>query len=114
MACTGTRENLILNCGYGEGLSVLEVLDAVDRANGAPVKRVLEGRRAGDPQLVASNQRLLTRWTGVRPMPTSTGSSPTRLYGNESSAPRQAEPFRGFVYGSFAKPMRCCGGMSSS
>ncbi len=54
------RENLILNCGYGEGLSVLEVLDAVDRANGAPVKRVLEGRRAGDPPtLVASNQRLL-------------------------------------------------------
>jgi UDP-glucose 4-epimerase len=53
-------ENLVLNCGYGKGLSVLEVLDAVDRANGSPVRRVMEGRRAGDaPVLVASNKRLL-------------------------------------------------------
>ena len=53
-------ENLLLNCGYGQGLSVLEVLDAVDRANGSPVPRVMEGRRAGDaPVLVAANERLL-------------------------------------------------------
>ena len=52
-------ENLVMNCGYGEGLSVLEVLDAVDRINGRPVNRVMEGRRAGDPPaLVASNARL--------------------------------------------------------
>jgi UDP-glucose 4-epimerase len=53
-------ENLVLNCGYGEGLSVLQVLDAVDRANGTPIERRSEGRRAGDPpQLVAGNARLL-------------------------------------------------------
>ena len=53
-------ENLVMNCGYGKGLSVLEVLDAVDRASGTPVKRVIEGRRAGDPpELVAGNARLL-------------------------------------------------------
>lgn len=53
-------ENLVLNCGYGKGLSVLEVLDAVDRASGAPIKRVLEGRRVGDPSaLVSSNGRIL-------------------------------------------------------
>lgn len=52
--------NLVLNCGYGRGLSVLEVLDAVDRANGTPIKRVMEGRRAGDaPELIADNRRLL-------------------------------------------------------
>jgi UDP-glucose 4-epimerase len=52
-------ENLVMNCGYGKGLSVLEVLDAVDRINGKPVSRVMEGRRAGDPpELVASNARL--------------------------------------------------------
>jgi len=52
--------NLVLNCGYGKGLSVLQVLDAVDRANGAPLKRELGPRRAGDPpQLVSSNARLL-------------------------------------------------------
>jgi UDP-glucose 4-epimerase len=53
-------ENLSINCGYGKGLSVLEVLDAVDRHTNLPVKRVLEGRRTGDPpELVAGNARLL-------------------------------------------------------
>ena len=53
-------ENLVMNCGYGQGLSVLEVLDAVDRHTNLPVKRVIEGRRAGDPpELVAANARLL-------------------------------------------------------
>ena len=52
--------NLVLNCGYGKGLSVLEVLDAVDRASGKPVKRVMEGRRDGDPaRLIAGNSRIL-------------------------------------------------------
>ena len=55
-----SENNLVVNCGYGKGLSVLEVLDAVDRANGEPVARVMEGRRAGDPpELVAANGRLL-------------------------------------------------------
>ena len=50
----------MLNCGYGHGLSVLEVLDAVDRQTNLPLKRVIEGRRAGDPpSLVAANERLL-------------------------------------------------------
>jgi UDP-glucose 4-epimerase len=54
------QENLVVNCGYGRGLSVLEVLDAVDRANGAPIARVMEGRRAGDPpKLVSANRRIL-------------------------------------------------------
>jgi UDP-glucose 4-epimerase len=52
--------NLVMNCGYGTGLSVLQVLDAVDRATGKPIERVMEGRRAGDPHaLVAGNQRLV-------------------------------------------------------
>src|SRR4051794_31605998 len=51
------NENLALNCGYGTGLSVLEVLDAIDRANGSPIERRMAERRAGDPpMLVASNQ----------------------------------------------------------
>jgi len=54
------QENLAMNCGYGKGLSVLQVLDAVDRLTNQPVKRVIEGRRAGDPpELVAENKRLL-------------------------------------------------------
>lgn len=53
-------QNLVLNCGYGEGHSVLEVLSAVDRVNGKPVPRTMEDRREGDPpQLIASNARIL-------------------------------------------------------
>jgi UDP-glucose 4-epimerase len=60
------RDNLVLNCGYGKGLSVLEVLDSVDRVAGKPVPREMKPRRAGDPSvLVASNRRLVETldWT---------------------------------------------------
>jgi UDP-glucose 4-epimerase len=42
-------QSLTMNCGYGTGFSVLDVLDAVDRATNIKISRVLEGRRAGDP-----------------------------------------------------------------
>ena len=44
-------QNLILNLGYGRGLSVLEVLDALDKVTGTTIRRELKGRRAGDPPL---------------------------------------------------------------
>ncbi|MDH4106801.1 MAG: UDP-glucose 4-epimerase GalE [Gammaproteobacteria bacterium] len=48
-----------LNCGYGHGYSVRQVLDAVARASGAPLKVVEEPRRAGDPpSLVAVAERV--------------------------------------------------------
>ena len=54
------EDNLVLNCGYGRGLSVLEVLDAVDRASGTPIRRVMQGRRPGDPpKLISKNSRIL-------------------------------------------------------
>jgi UDP-glucose 4-epimerase len=47
-------ESTTLNCGYGHGYSVREVLQAVEKANGAPLKITEEVRRAGDPpELVA-------------------------------------------------------------
>jgi UDP-glucose 4-epimerase len=50
----------IMNCGYGRGFSVLEVLDAVDRVTNVRVERRLEPRRAGDPDsLVADNGKIL-------------------------------------------------------
>jgi len=49
-----------LNCGYGRGFSVNEVLDAVDRVTNVDVARRYEGRRAGDPaELVADNAAIL-------------------------------------------------------
>lgn len=53
-------ESHTLNCGYGRGFSVLEVLDAVDRVTNLTIERRMEGRRAGDPaELVADNGAIL-------------------------------------------------------
>ncbi len=59
-------ENLLMNCGYNAGFSVMQVLDAVDRVTNMTIERHLEGRRAGDPPaLVSDNSRILARlpWT---------------------------------------------------
>jgi UDP-glucose 4-epimerase len=48
-----------LNCGYGRGFSVREVLDEVARVTGRSLIIVESGRRAGDPpRLVAAAGRL--------------------------------------------------------
>lgn len=50
-----------LNCGYGRGYSVLEVLDAVDRVTNLKLERRMEPRRPGDPDaLVADNRAILS------------------------------------------------------
>ena len=41
--------SLTMNCGYGRGYSVLEVLDAVDRATNARIERRMCPPRVGDP-----------------------------------------------------------------
>jgi UDP-glucose 4-epimerase len=47
-----------LNCGYGRGFSVLEVIDTVKRVSGAEFKVELAGRRLGDPaRVVAASDR---------------------------------------------------------
>jgi UDP-glucose 4-epimerase len=52
-------DSTTLNCGYGHGYSVREVLDAVERVNGAPLRITEEARRAGDPpELVAACDRI--------------------------------------------------------
>jgi len=60
------KRNLTLNCGYGRGFSVLEVLDAVDRVTNSKIERRMEARRAGDPDsLVSDNRQILATlpWT---------------------------------------------------
>ena len=55
----GQGASATLNCGYGHGYSVREVIDAVERASGVSLKLIEEGRRAGDPPaLVARSERL--------------------------------------------------------
>jgi UDP-glucose 4-epimerase len=55
----GGGASATLNCGYGHGYSVREVISMVDRLNGRPLPTVEAPRRAGDPPvLVAQAQRV--------------------------------------------------------
>ena len=49
------ERSLTMNCGYGKGFSVLEVLDAVDRVTNTKIERRMEPRRAGDPAKLISD-----------------------------------------------------------
>ena len=52
--------SLTMNCGYGRGFSVLEVLDAVGRATNTAIERRMGPRRAGDPDaLISDNSRIM-------------------------------------------------------
>ena len=52
-------ESLVLNCGYGNGFSVLDVVDAVKRVSHTDFAVRLADRRAGDPPaLVADASRI--------------------------------------------------------
>jgi UDP-glucose 4-epimerase len=54
-----------INCGYGRGFSVLEVINTVKQASGVDFKVEFAGRRAGDPaQVVAASDRArsLLKW----------------------------------------------------
>lgn len=52
-------QSSVLNCGYGHGYSVREVLAAVEKANGEELSITEEPRRAGDPpELIAVANRV--------------------------------------------------------
>ena len=59
--------NHTLNCGYGHGYSVLEVLDAVDRVTNLQIPRQFEGRRAGDPDALISDNGEIKKRFGWEP-----------------------------------------------
>jgi UDP-glucose 4-epimerase len=55
------RPSVTLNCGYGHGYSVREVLRMVERVHGRPLNVIEQARRAGDPpSLVAHAERIRT------------------------------------------------------
>jgi UDP-glucose 4-epimerase len=54
----GGGTSATLNCGYGRGFSVLEVIETVKRVAGVDFKVEFAARRAGDPaQIVAASDR---------------------------------------------------------
>ncbi len=57
--------SVTLNCGYGHGYSVREVMDAMQRVHGAPIDIRIMDRRPGDPPTLiadASRIRALLGW----------------------------------------------------
>jgi UDP-glucose 4-epimerase len=58
--------SMVLNCGYGRGFSVIDVVEAVARVNSKPITVKHGTRRAGDPaQLVADISALVERLNWV-------------------------------------------------
>lgn len=54
------QRSLTMNCGYGRGYSVLEVLDAVVRVTNQRIARQFSPRRPGDPDsLISDNRRIM-------------------------------------------------------
>jgi UDP-glucose 4-epimerase len=61
----GDGASVTLNCGYGRGFSVLEVIETVKRVSGVDFKVDFAPRRPGDPaQIVAASDRAraLLKW----------------------------------------------------
>ena len=59
-------QSVLLNCGYGEGASVQEVVDAIGRVTGQALPTEPAPRREGDPpQLIADDAKIRTvlGWT---------------------------------------------------
>jgi UDP-glucose 4-epimerase len=59
--------SVTLNCGYGRGFSVLEVLDTVKRASGVDFKVTMSGRRPGDPAAIVADSGRLRALLGWAP-----------------------------------------------
>jgi UDP-glucose 4-epimerase len=59
--------SLTLNCGYGHGFSVLEVVEAVKRISGVDFRIELAPRRPGDPAQIAADATLIRQTLDWRP-----------------------------------------------
>jgi UDP-glucose 4-epimerase len=59
--------NLTLNCGYGRGYSVKEVLDLTERLAGRRFERRIAPRRSGDVTEAFADSRLIRAELGWRP-----------------------------------------------
>jgi UDP-glucose 4-epimerase len=63
----GGGGNLTLNCGYGRGYSVLEVVDVVKRVSGVDFEVRLSPRRPGDPAAIVARADRVRERLGWRP-----------------------------------------------
>jgi UDP-glucose 4-epimerase len=60
-------KSVVLNCGYGHGYSVREVLKAVEDAAGRPLPITEKPRRAGDPPTLVARAEKIRSILGWQP-----------------------------------------------
>ena len=60
-------QSVTLNCGYGHGFSVLDVVDTVKRVSGVDFRVDRAGRRPGDPAQIVANADRARELLGWRP-----------------------------------------------
>lgn len=63
----GGGESVTLNCGYGHGYSVLEVMRAMERVHGAAIDIRFRARRPGDPPVLVADATRIRDVLGWRP-----------------------------------------------
>ena len=63
-----TGETEIMNCGYGHGYSVREVVDIAKKVTGVAFSVEETGRRAGDPPALVADSRRIRELTGWKPL----------------------------------------------
>lgn len=66
-ALRGGRRSGIFNCGYGEGYSVFDVINAVERVSGRALATARAPRRAGDPPALIARADAIKTELGWRP-----------------------------------------------
>jgi len=63
----GTGQSDVMNCGYGSGYSVREVVETAKRVTGIDFPVEETGRRAGDPPALVADSTKLMQATGWKP-----------------------------------------------
>ena len=62
-----TRESTVMNCGYGSGYSVKQVVDVAKKVTGIDFAVEETGKRAGDPPNLVADSTKLMQTTGWMP-----------------------------------------------
>jgi UDP-glucose 4-epimerase len=62
-----TGQSVTMNCGYGQGYSVRQVLDTVERVSGTKLNVEFAPRRAGDPPIIVADNRRITELLNWQP-----------------------------------------------
>ena len=64
---TDGGDSQVLNCGYGRGFSVRDVLETVQKVSGREIAIIETGRRSGDPAELVADNRLIGQTLGWAP-----------------------------------------------